>query len=114
MPPYIIPAALHEIRQVGFLDCKQFGIGEERETYASYWAEQTLEVGHLLADFQRMGNIDLFGPLHSELVLHPWWLRQRRFIACPRTSVCLASPRGQTLGGTWSGQGGVSCSPSTA
>ncbi|KAF6138271.1 hypothetical protein GIB67_033955, partial [Kingdonia uniflora] len=37
-------------------------IGEERETYASYWAGQTEEVGHLLTDSQRMGNIDLFGP----------------------------------------------------
>ncbi|KAF6175391.1 hypothetical protein GIB67_036482 [Kingdonia uniflora] len=51
-----------EMRQVGFLDCEQFMIGEERETYASYWAEQTSEVGHLLIDSQRMGNIDLFGP----------------------------------------------------
>ncbi|KAF6135460.1 hypothetical protein GIB67_015313 [Kingdonia uniflora] len=33
-------------------------IGEELETSASYWAE----VGHLLTDSQRMGNIDLFGP----------------------------------------------------
>ncbi|KAF6154411.1 hypothetical protein GIB67_028303 [Kingdonia uniflora] len=34
---------------------------EERETYASYWAEQTSEVGHMSIDSQRMGNIDLFG-----------------------------------------------------
>ncbi|KAF6171612.1 hypothetical protein GIB67_036217 [Kingdonia uniflora] len=39
-----------------------FILGEERETYASYWAEQTSEVGHMLTDSQRMGNIDLFGP----------------------------------------------------
>ncbi|KAF6144125.1 hypothetical protein GIB67_004798 [Kingdonia uniflora] len=37
-------------------------IREERETYASYWADQTAEVGHLLIDSQRMGNIDLFRP----------------------------------------------------
>ncbi|KAF6150416.1 hypothetical protein GIB67_034115 [Kingdonia uniflora] len=43
MLPHIRPAALQEIRKPGFLDCEQFVIGEERETYASYWAEQTLE-----------------------------------------------------------------------
>ncbi|KAF6134038.1 hypothetical protein GIB67_038329 [Kingdonia uniflora] len=62
MSPHISPAALHEMRQAGFLDCEQFVVGEERETYASYWAEQILEVGHMLTDSQRMGNIDLFGP----------------------------------------------------
>ncbi|KAF6160246.1 hypothetical protein GIB67_019015 [Kingdonia uniflora] len=36
--------------------------GEERETYASYWADQTVEAGHLLTNSQRMGNIDLSGP----------------------------------------------------
>ncbi|KAF6154024.1 hypothetical protein GIB67_026678, partial [Kingdonia uniflora] len=50
------------MRHVGFLNCEQFVIGEERETYGSYWAKQTSEVGHLLTDSQRMGNIDLFGP----------------------------------------------------
>ncbi|KAF6154525.1 hypothetical protein GIB67_028417 [Kingdonia uniflora] len=50
------------MRQAGFLDCEQFVIGEERETYASYWVEQTSEVGLLLIDSQRIGNIDLFGP----------------------------------------------------
>ncbi|KAF6136110.1 hypothetical protein GIB67_043262, partial [Kingdonia uniflora] len=48
--------------QVDFLDCEQFVIGEERKTYASYWADQIGEVGHLLTDSQRMGNIDLFRP----------------------------------------------------
>ncbi|KAF6168298.1 hypothetical protein GIB67_018138 [Kingdonia uniflora] len=48
--------------EVGFLDCKQFVVGEERKTYTSYWAEQTLKVGHMLTNFQRMGNINLFGP----------------------------------------------------
>ncbi|KAF6135598.1 hypothetical protein GIB67_015451 [Kingdonia uniflora] len=62
MSPHISPAALHEIRQAGFVDCEHFVVGEERETYVSYWAEQTLEVGHMLTDFQRMGNLDLFGP----------------------------------------------------
>ncbi|KAF6160513.1 hypothetical protein GIB67_019282 [Kingdonia uniflora] len=62
MSSHISPAALHEMKQVGFLDLEQFVIGEERETYASYWAKQTLEVGPLLTDSQRMGNIELFGP----------------------------------------------------
>ncbi|KAF6138157.1 hypothetical protein GIB67_033571 [Kingdonia uniflora] len=53
---------LTEMRQTEFLDCDQFVVGEERETYASNWAEQTSEVGHMLTDSQRMGNIDLFGP----------------------------------------------------
>ncbi|KAF6154483.1 hypothetical protein GIB67_028375 [Kingdonia uniflora] len=43
MSPHISSAALQEIRQAGFLDCEQFVIGEERKTYASYWAKQTLE-----------------------------------------------------------------------
>ncbi|KAF6165043.1 hypothetical protein GIB67_000627 [Kingdonia uniflora] len=60
--PHISPAALHEMRQAGFLDCEQFVVGEERETYALYWAEQISEVGHMLTDSQRMGNIDMFGP----------------------------------------------------
>ncbi|KAF6154876.1 hypothetical protein GIB67_018313, partial [Kingdonia uniflora] len=46
----------------GFVDCDQFVIGEERETYASCYANQTYEVGYLLTDSQRMGNIDLFRP----------------------------------------------------
>ncbi|KAF6148133.1 hypothetical protein GIB67_011908, partial [Kingdonia uniflora] len=62
MSQHISPAALQEMRQVVFLDCEKFVIEEERETYASYWAEQTFKVGHLLTDFQRMGNIDMFGP----------------------------------------------------
>ncbi|KAF6161742.1 hypothetical protein GIB67_009111 [Kingdonia uniflora] len=62
MSPHLSPADLHAMRQAGFVDCKQFVIGEERETYASYWAAQTAEVGPLLIDFQRMGNIDLFRP----------------------------------------------------
>ncbi|KAF6156577.1 hypothetical protein GIB67_022477 [Kingdonia uniflora] len=62
MLPHISPVTLHEMRQAEFVDCEQFVVGEERETYASYWAEQILEVGHILTDSQRMGNIDLFGP----------------------------------------------------
>ncbi|KAF6137601.1 hypothetical protein GIB67_014688 [Kingdonia uniflora] len=50
MSPHISPAALQEMRQARFLDCEQFIVGEERETYASYWAEQISEVGHLLTD----------------------------------------------------------------
>ncbi|KAF6163675.1 hypothetical protein GIB67_036135 [Kingdonia uniflora] len=62
MSPHISPAALHETRQARFINCEQFVVGEEQETYASYWAEQTLEVGHILTYSQRIGNIDLFGP----------------------------------------------------
>ncbi|KAF6171373.1 hypothetical protein GIB67_009514 [Kingdonia uniflora] len=61
MSLHISPAALHEMRQARFVDCKQFVVGEVRETYASCWAEQILEVGHMLTDSQRMGNLDLFG-----------------------------------------------------
>ncbi|KAF6143551.1 hypothetical protein GIB67_029720 [Kingdonia uniflora] len=62
MSQHISPAALHKMRQAGFVDCGQFVVGEKRETYATYWAEQTLKVGHMLTDSQRMGNLDLFGP----------------------------------------------------
>ncbi|KAF6148405.1 hypothetical protein GIB67_036620 [Kingdonia uniflora] len=62
MSPYISPATLHEMRQAGFVDCEQFVVGEVRGTYTSYWAEQISEVGHMLTDSQRMGNLDLFGP----------------------------------------------------
>ncbi|KAF6140783.1 hypothetical protein GIB67_042196, partial [Kingdonia uniflora] len=61
MSPHISPTTLHEMRQAGLLDYEQFVVGEERETYTSYWVEQTLKVGHILIDSQRMGNIDLFG-----------------------------------------------------
>ncbi|KAF6142637.1 hypothetical protein GIB67_015123 [Kingdonia uniflora] len=43
MSPHISPATLHEMRQAGFVDREQFVVGEVRETYASYWAEQILE-----------------------------------------------------------------------
>ncbi|KAF6159680.1 hypothetical protein GIB67_029938 [Kingdonia uniflora] len=62
MSPHISPANLQAMRQIDFLDCEQFAIGEERETYAPYWADQTAKVGHLLTDSQRMENIYLFGP----------------------------------------------------
>ncbi|KAF6152648.1 hypothetical protein GIB67_008085 [Kingdonia uniflora] len=62
MLPHISPAALHKMRQAGFVDYEQFVVGEERNTYASYWAGQISEVGHMLTDSQRMGNLDLFGP----------------------------------------------------
>ncbi|KAF6166762.1 hypothetical protein GIB67_005638 [Kingdonia uniflora] len=61
MSPHISPLALHEMRQARFVDCEKFTVGEERETYASYWAKQTSEVSHMLTDSQRMGNQDLFG-----------------------------------------------------
>ncbi|KAF6140162.1 hypothetical protein GIB67_028968 [Kingdonia uniflora] len=62
MSPHISLVSLHEMRQAGFVDCKQFAVGEERKTYTSYRAEQTLEVVHMLTDSKRMGNLDLFGP----------------------------------------------------
>ncbi|KAF6140584.1 hypothetical protein GIB67_013877 [Kingdonia uniflora] len=62
MSLHISPTTLHEMRQAGFVDCEQFVVGEARETYASYWAEQILEVAHMLTDSQRMGNLDLFEP----------------------------------------------------
>ncbi|KAF6135271.1 hypothetical protein GIB67_021633 [Kingdonia uniflora] len=62
MSPHISPTTLHEMRQAGFVDCEQFAVGEVRKTYASYWAEQISEVGHMLTDSQRMENLDLFGP----------------------------------------------------
>ncbi|KAF6146528.1 hypothetical protein GIB67_008814 [Kingdonia uniflora] len=58
---HISTPVLHEMRQAGFINCEQFAVGEERETYASYWAEQILEVGHMLIYSLRMGNLDLFG-----------------------------------------------------
>ncbi|KAF6134333.1 hypothetical protein GIB67_005725 [Kingdonia uniflora] len=60
--PHISPATLHEMRQAEFVDYEQFVVGEVRETYASCWAEQISEVGHMLIDSQRMGNLDLFRP----------------------------------------------------
>ncbi|KAF6134698.1 hypothetical protein GIB67_002099 [Kingdonia uniflora] len=54
-----------------FLDCEQFVVGEERETYASYWAEQTSKVGQILIDSQRMGNIDLFRPTALRACITP-------------------------------------------
>ncbi|KAF6158602.1 hypothetical protein GIB67_040116 [Kingdonia uniflora] len=62
MSSHISPAALQEMRQARFADCEQLVAGEVRKTYASYWAEQILEVGYMLTDSQRMGNLDLFKP----------------------------------------------------
>ncbi|KAF6165102.1 hypothetical protein GIB67_000686, partial [Kingdonia uniflora] len=62
MSPHNSSAALHEMRQVGFVVCEQFMVGEVRETYASYWAKQISGVGHMLTNSQRMGNLDLFRP----------------------------------------------------
>ncbi|KAF6147937.1 hypothetical protein GIB67_038080 [Kingdonia uniflora] len=53
MSPHISPTELLAMKDADFLDCEQFVIGEERETYASYWADQT---GGLSQDFS----------LHSE------------------------------------------------
>ncbi|KAF6167970.1 hypothetical protein GIB67_020540 [Kingdonia uniflora] len=58
MSPHISPAALHEMRQAGFLDCEQFVVREDRETYASYWAEKISEVGNMLTDYERMEGTD--------------------------------------------------------
>ncbi|KAF6146945.1 hypothetical protein GIB67_036664 [Kingdonia uniflora] len=62
MSPHLSSADLQAMRQAGIVECEQFVIREEQETYASYWANQTAKVGTLLTDSQRMGNIDLFGP----------------------------------------------------
>ncbi|KAF6150947.1 hypothetical protein GIB67_026868, partial [Kingdonia uniflora] len=43
MSPHLSPADLQAMRQTDFVDCEQFVIGEERETYALYWANQTAE-----------------------------------------------------------------------
>ncbi|KAF6162541.1 hypothetical protein GIB67_003087 [Kingdonia uniflora] len=43
MSPHISPMTIHEMRQVRFIDCEHFVVGEEREIYSSYWAEQILE-----------------------------------------------------------------------
>ncbi|KAF6169784.1 hypothetical protein GIB67_034176, partial [Kingdonia uniflora] len=59
---------LDDVWTASLLSCKKMplqvpnGNWEERDTYSSYWANQTGEVGHLLTDSQRMGNIDLFRP----------------------------------------------------
>ncbi|KAF6156891.1 hypothetical protein GIB67_000431, partial [Kingdonia uniflora] len=91
--------------EVGFVDCEQFVVGEERKTYALYWVEQISEVGHMLTDSQRMGNLDLFGSSALRAGITPVVVIQRRFIACPRTSVCLVRQRGQTWGeSTWDAQ----------
>ncbi|KAF6148470.1 hypothetical protein GIB67_038825 [Kingdonia uniflora] len=47
MSPHITPATLHEMRRAGFIDYEHFVVEE---------------VGHMLTDSQRMGNLDLFGP----------------------------------------------------
>ncbi|KAF6173390.1 hypothetical protein GIB67_027085 [Kingdonia uniflora] len=69
--PHISPAALKEMKQARFLDCKQFVVGEEQESYALHWAKHTLKVGHMLTDSQRMGNIDLFGPTALRVGITP-------------------------------------------
>ncbi|KAF6173704.1 hypothetical protein GIB67_021800 [Kingdonia uniflora] len=71
MSLHISPAALQEMRQVRFLDYKQFVVGEKRETYASYWVKQTSEVGHMLTNSQRIGNIDLFGSIALRASITP-------------------------------------------
>ncbi|KAF6166942.1 hypothetical protein GIB67_037455 [Kingdonia uniflora] len=50
MSPHLSLVDLQAIRQADFVDYAQFVIGEERDTYASYWTTQTYEVGHLLTD----------------------------------------------------------------
>ncbi|KAF6137005.1 hypothetical protein GIB67_030769 [Kingdonia uniflora] len=62
MLPHLSPADLQAMGHADFIDCEQFVLGEGQETYASYWADQTREVVHLLTDSQRMENIDLFRP----------------------------------------------------
>ncbi|KAF6146576.1 hypothetical protein GIB67_008862 [Kingdonia uniflora] len=59
---HLSPTDLHAFRESGFVDCDQFVMDGERYSYDMYWHIQTQEVGHLLTDSQRMGNIDMFGP----------------------------------------------------
>ncbi|KAF6169304.1 hypothetical protein GIB67_013734, partial [Kingdonia uniflora] len=78
MSPHISPAALHEMRQAEFVDYEQFMVGEKQETYTSYWVEQTSEVGHMLKDSQRMGNLDLFRLTALRTSITPVDLQLRR------------------------------------
>ncbi|KAF6176452.1 hypothetical protein GIB67_010089 [Kingdonia uniflora] len=73
MSPHISPVALHEMRQVGFLECEQFVVREERETYASYWAEQTSE------DFSLSGKAE--GP---DPGWHMKWTGRREMLPIAR------------------------------
>ncbi|KAF6156649.1 hypothetical protein GIB67_017785 [Kingdonia uniflora] len=47
MSPHLSLADLQAMRWAGFVDCEQFVIREEQETYASYWANQIVEDLHL-------------------------------------------------------------------
>ncbi|KAF6157732.1 hypothetical protein GIB67_037305 [Kingdonia uniflora] len=111
MSPHISQSALHEMRLAGFADCKQFVVGEEREIYASYWGEQTSEVGHMLADSQRMGNLDLFRPTALRAGITPVVVTSASIHSLSQDFSLPARQRGQTWGGTWSGQSGVRGSP---
>ncbi|KAF6163564.1 hypothetical protein GIB67_022129, partial [Kingdonia uniflora] len=81
-----------------FLDCKQFVIGEERETYASYWADQTGEVVHLLIDSQRMGNIDLFGPFALRADITPVVVTSASVHSLSQDFILPGSPEGPDPG----------------
>ncbi|KAF6173147.1 hypothetical protein GIB67_028445 [Kingdonia uniflora] len=100
MSPHISPAALHEMRQARLVDCEQFVVGEERETYASYWAEQTLEVGHMLTDSQRMGNLDLFRSSALRAGITPVVVMSASVYSLSQDFSCLARQKGQTWGST--------------
>ncbi|KAF6165209.1 hypothetical protein GIB67_007194 [Kingdonia uniflora] len=98
MSPHISPTALHEMRQARFLDCEQFVVGEERETYASYWVEQILEVGHILTDSQRMGNIDLFGPTTLRAGITPMVVTSGSVHSLSQDFILLGEAEGPDLG----------------
>ncbi|KAF6142548.1 hypothetical protein GIB67_039512 [Kingdonia uniflora] len=64
MSPHLSPADLQVMRQADFVDCEQFVIGEERETYASYCVNQTVETTGEVATLRRhFDSVD--GQLHE-------------------------------------------------
>ncbi|KAF6137888.1 hypothetical protein GIB67_014017 [Kingdonia uniflora] len=94
MSPHISPAALQEMRLAGFLNCEQFVIEEERKTYASYWAEQTLELVPGL-QFAWRGGGARPGVAHGV----DWEARDapHRPLEGPATHVCLLRHRGAVV-----------------
>ncbi|KAF6148152.1 hypothetical protein GIB67_011927 [Kingdonia uniflora] len=87
-----------QLLTVGFVDCEQFMTGEERETYASYWANQTAEVGTLLTDSQRMGNIDMFGPSTLRASITPLVVTSTSIHSLSQDFSLPAEPEGSDLG----------------
>ncbi|KAF6167974.1 hypothetical protein GIB67_020544 [Kingdonia uniflora] len=89
-------------------------MNEERMTYDTYWHSQTSEVGHLLTNLQRMGNIDLFGPSTLRSGITPIVVMSTEVHNLFQDFSLPDLEMGPGLGGTWSRQGGTRRSPSTA